>query len=244
MVNLLHRTANALSALTDTALPCTCALCGTSGKAVICAECKRDYLNQPETRCRVCALPLLHADQRCGECLQHPRAFDRTIAACNYVAPLDQSVLSLKFGHQLALAPVFAEAMRDAILRESEPQLPSMLTVVPLGKNRLRERGFNQAAEIAKPLAKQLGIQLELGLLMRTRDTAQQSSLHPDDRHKNMRKAFALSEDVFNSLEGQHVGVIDDVMTTGTTLNEIAKLLKLHGASSVTNYVFARTIPH
>jgi predicted amidophosphoribosyltransferase len=95
---------------------------------------------------------------RCGDCLQNPPAFDSTIVACDYEAPQDRLVLSLKFGHHLALAPVFAAMLRDAILRQPHQDLPDFLCVVPLSQNRLTERGFNQALEIARPLAQHLGI--------------------------------------------------------------------------------------
>ncbi|GGC88559.1 hypothetical protein GCM10011396_39730 [Undibacterium terreum] len=180
----------------------------------------------------------------CGACLRDAPAFDNTITACNYAAPLDQLVLNLKFGHQLALAPVFSSLLRDAILERRNAALPDILSIVPLGKARLAERGFNQALEIARPLARQLGIPLAAQLLQRARETAQQSGLHPDDRQKNVRNAFALAPEAMDSIKGRHVGIFDDVMTTGTTLNEIAAMLKRFGAEKVSNYVFARTLPH
>jgi ComF family protein len=183
------------------------------------------------------------APQQCGECLQQVRAFDATVVASDYAAPVDHLVLALKFGNRLALAPLFARLMHEALQRETTTSVPDLLTVVPLGDMRLAERGFNQALEIGRPLAQALAVPLAPRLLARTRDTLMQAQLHPAERHRNVRHAFALQQDMVGQVRGKHVGVIDDVMTTGETLNEIAATLKRHGAVRVTNLVFARTPP-
>ena len=160
--------------------------------------------------------------------------------AVDYAAPFDQLVWALKFGHQLNHAAVFAHFMLDAILRSRHlPSLPSCLLPVPLSQIRLQQRGFNQALEIAKPLARGLGLALHSHALLRLRDTQAQSLLHIKARTRNVQGAFALTGDT--AIDGQHIAIIDDVMTTGATLNEIAHLLKRYGASRVTNLVFART---
>lgn len=193
-----------------------------------------------------CAIPLSAPDshQRCGDCLTSVPSFDHTVVACNYAAPMDQLILAYKFGHRLAIASLFAEMLRDAALKEHQQSLCDLLCPVPLGRQRLVDRGFNQSLEIAKPLSRHLGVTLYPQLLRRSRETAQQSSLHPDDRHKNVRNAFTLDSTCMESIRGKHVGVVDDVITTGTTLNEIAALLKRFGAAKVSNYVFARTPLH
>lgn len=227
-------------------LPCSCALCAQNSQALLCAGCLQQYFGQSPARCRQCAVPLLKQEVHaiCGDCLSTPPAFGHSIVAVDYSAPLDQLVLALKFGHRLALAGLFADSLRDAILRAAPLSLPDILCPVPLGRQRLLERGFNQSLEIAKPLSEHLGIHLQPDLLRRTRDTAQQSSLHPDDRHKNVRNAFTLNDATVELIHGKHIALVDDVMTTGTTLNEIAGLLKRFGAASVSNYVFARTPRH
>lgn len=178
----------------------------------------------------------------CGECLQCPPAFDATIAAADYAAPVDQLVLALKFGSRLELAPMFAGMLSDAALHRHSVELPTLLTAVPLGPQRLVERGFNQALEIARPLSRALGVKLDARLVSRLRDTRAQALLHPDERHKNIRKAFLVAGDALDRVRGQHVGMVDDVMTTGETLNELAATLKRFGAARVTNFVFARTL--
>lgn len=181
---------------------------------------------------------------RCGECIANPPSFDHTVVACNYVAPVDQLALALKFAHQLMLAPLLSDLLRDAIVQDAKGDLPDLLAAVPLGQQRLIERGFNQAVEIGKPLSRQLGIPFLPDLLERTRNTAQQSSLHPDERQKNVRNAFIPNELLIEQIYGKHIGIVDDVMTTGTTLHEIATVLKRFGARRISNYVFARTLPH
>jgi len=172
--------------------------------------------------------------------MQRAPAFDATIAATDYAAPVDQLVLGLKFGSRLDLAPMIGRMLANAALHAQSPAMPTLLTAVPLGPRRLTERGFNQALEIAKPLSRALGIKLDARLVSRLRDTRAQALLHPDERHKNIRNAFIV-EDV-DVVRGLHIGVVDDVMTTGETLNELAATLKRFGATSVTNFVFARTL--
>jgi ComF family protein len=229
------------------AIPSSCVLCGISGVANLCEGCHAQFFSRHPHRCAQCALPLAYSSgspqQRCGECVKAPPRFDATIVATDYVAPIDHLVLALKFGNRLALAPLFGHMLRDAMLREPAFALPALLTAVPLSNKRLAERGFNQAHEIAKPLAQAIAVPLVPQLIERTRDTLMQAQLPIDERQKNIRNAFAVTGGFADRVRGQHVGLIDDVMTTGGTLNEIAATLKRHGAARVTNLVFARTLP-
>jgi len=193
--------------------------------------------------------PAVHAQARsanrwllCGACLAHPPAFDRTLVAADYALPVDQLVLQLKFGHRLALAALFARLLRDVVLDQPDFLRPALLCPVPLGPQRLAGRGYNQALEIARPLARSLGLALHPRLAARVRETAAQSSVPPDQRQRNIAGAFAVPDAAL--VEGRHIGVIDDVMTSGRTLNELAATLKRHGAARVSNLVFARTPPH
>lgn len=215
-------------------------------EATVCEGCRRQFFHLKRQRCRQCALPLpvSVSDTVCGECLRHPPAFDATVTAADYAAPADQLVLALKFGGRIPLATLMADILRDAALQRQGPPLPTQLIPVPLGSKRLVERGFNQALEIARPLSRKLGVALAPRLLSRERETRAQSLLHPNDRHHNIRGAFIVSAKTFDLVRGAHIGVVDDVMTTGETLNEIAATLKRFGASRVTNFVFARTLPN
>lgn len=229
-----------------TALPCSCALCGMEGEEVLCGGCRKQFFGKLRHRCRQCAIPLHEPSSGmplCGTCLRHPPAFDATVAAADYAPPIDHLVLGLKFGNQLALAPLFAALLFRAAQEGPASDFPTVLTAVPLGPARLRERGFNQALEIAKPLARAMSISLDAKLSSRIRETQPQSMLHPDERHGNIRLAFAVPAKAAARIKGAHIGIVDDVMTTGETLNELAAVFKRFGASRVTALVFART-PH
>jgi ComF family protein len=230
-------------------LPSSCALCGTTCADVVCADCHADYVGPGRTRCRCCANPLVGGGVSatpglCGGCLAERPAFDATIAAVDYAPPLDQLVLQLKFGAGLALAPWFARTLRDAVLAHPGFVLPDVLCPVPLGPARLVERGFNQALEIARPLAASLGVKLHPRLAARQRETHAQSGVTPSERQANIRGAFELAPGSLDAVAGRHVGIVDDVMTTGHTLGELAATFKHAGAVRVSNLVFARTPPH
>jgi len=223
-------------------LPSSCALCGAAGDAAVCRDCELAHVAS-RPRCPVCANPAggLDAALPCGACLAAPPAFDATVAACDYEAPLDALVLQLKFGAQLALAPWMARILHDAALRAALPA-PDLLCPVPLGARRLVERGYNQALELARPLGRLLGAECAPRLAQRVIETAAQSGVEPGERQRNVRGAFAVALE--ERVAGRHVGVVDDVMTSGHTLDELARVLKRAGAARVTNFVFARTPPH
>lgn len=229
-------------------LPSACALCGGACDAALCAPCAAQFFGRAalQARCRQCANPLpgtsIEEAGLCGACLAHRPAFDVTLVAASYAAPVDQLVLQLKFGQGLALAPLFAQLLRDAVLQQPGFVLPAVLCPVPLGPRRLAERGFNQALEVARPLARALGVALQPRLARRVHDTQAQSSVAPEQRRQNIARAFAVDAPAL--VRGRHIGVVDDVMTSGQTLNELAATLKRHGAARVSNLVFARTPPH
>jgi ComF family protein len=232
-------------ALARALLPSACALCGALGDAVVCRPCHAQFVAPRRKRCPACANPAgAGGDGLCGVCLAAAPGFDATVAAADYGMPLDQLVLQLKFGGRLALAPWFALMLRDAVLARPGLALPDLLCPVPLGPRRLVERGFNQALEIARPLAAALGIELGARLALRAQDTAAQSGVAPAQRRDNVRNAFTVASDWVARIDGRHVGVVDDVMTSGHTLNALAATLKQYGATRVTNFVFARTPPH
>ena len=224
-----------------------CLLCGVENSRAICCDCHQQFFSNSSRgsqRCVICALPIPTSDSRCGNCLANPPAFHSTAVACDYMAPLDQLVLALKFGHQLPVAKALALLLAEATLASPHYSPPELLIPVPLSRTRLTERGFNQAYEIAKPFAKLLHRPVYPQLLLRIRETIPQTLLHPDQRHENLHHAFSPNPAYADKIRGRHIGVIDDVMTTGATLHEIAACLQRHGAKRVSNFVFARTPPH
>jgi ComF family protein len=239
--------------LLATLLPCNCVLCGASGPALLCPGCRQQFFSTAIARCPVCANPLpstasaspglLHLVP-CGRCQADHPAFDATVVAADYALPVDRLVLQLKFARQLALARLFATLLAEAVQRADARLVPrpALLCPVPLGLQRLSERGFNQALEITRPLGQALGIAVLARLAVRVRDTQAQSSTPHGARHANIAHAFAIPDRAL--VEGRHIGLVDDVMSSGQTLQELAAALKRHGAARVTNYVFARTPPN
>ena len=212
-------------------LPSACLVCAAVQRDVVCAACT-GALTRPVARCPRCATPGSHG--HCGLCADDD-PLDATWTLGDYAAPFDQLVLRLKFGARLPaagwIAARLATAARDAT--------PDLLVPIPLSSSRLAERGFNQAWEIARPLAHHLGIRASATWLSRHRDTPSQRTLDLAARLANPRLAFAVSHDA--ALEGLHIGLVDDVMTTGATLREAARVLKAHGAARVTALVALRT---
>ena len=237
--SLCERISSSLHAL----LPGSCALCRSQSRGAVCDACSAQYFATAAIRCRICAQRLWNPHLTwCGSCLRSPPAYDATIVACDYLAPADVLVKDLKFRARLPLAEAFAHRLAQAIPTQL-PDPPGLMVAVPLSEARLAARGFNQAAEIARSLARRTGIPLQLHLCARIRDTQAQAGLPLSARRVNMRGAFTtlISSNALAQLRGQHVLVVDDVMTTGHTLNELAACLKRQGAARVTNAVFART---
>ena len=216
-------------------LPPHCLLCGLSSdrERDLCDACAGD-LARNRVPCPRCALPLQVPAPLCGECLRREPPFAAAWAPFVYAAPLDQLLTRLKFGRDLAAGRVLAELWIDA-LRESPPALPQALIPVPLHERRLRERGYNQALELSRPLAQALAIPLRTEALVRQRATAAQSELDAGARARNLRGAFVVTAE-----PPGHVAVVDDVMTTGATLRECARTLLRAGAERVDAWAIAR----
>ena len=234
-----------LTALARILLPASCALCGAACDATVCAACHSQFFGRDQPRCCQCANPLAPAETgfHCGTCLAAPPPFDMTLVACDYAAPVDQLVLQLKFGARLGLAALFASLLRDAVLRRPDFVLPDLLCPVPLGPARLAERGFNQALEIARPLARALGVFLHPRLAARVHETQAQTRVTPAERARNIEHAFIVAPQAALLVRGRHIGIVDDVMTSGQTLGELAATIKRFGAARVTCLAFARTPP-
>lgn len=237
-----------LRRLGDALLPGCCALCGADAASPICNRCRSLATGSPATqgsahlsRCRQCAVELTTPDPLCGRCLSQPPAFDASFAATRYAPPVDLLVHALKFRAQLPLANAFAQWLLETMAAQASVS-GDLLIAVPLSAERLAERGFNQAQEIARPLARAMQLPLLSDACVRVRDTLPQSGLALADRRDNMRGAFAVMD--CQAIAGKRLLVVDDVMTTGHTLDALAACLKRHGAASVTNLVFARTPPH
>ncbi|HEX5338351.1 MAG TPA: double zinc ribbon domain-containing protein [Gallionella sp.] len=214
-----------------------CVLCGSMSHAGLwCEACDEalPYLVAPH--CPVCALPT-PTGEVCGHCLSRPPLFARTTAVYNYAFPLDRLIQAMKYGEQLALADAFAAKL---IRRIDAGALPDCVVPMPLHPAKLRARGYNQSLLIAAKVARALDLKLLPNACRRVRDTPPQSGLPWKERRKNVRGAFRCETD----LTGQRVAVIDDVLTTGASLNALADALLQQGAAEISAWVVARTLPH
>lgn len=215
-------------------LPQCCLLCGAgSGTALLCAACDAALPRLPPQRCRVCAIPVWGAGI-CGTCLNAPPHYHRVSAVFVYGFPVDGLIHALKYGSNLPVARLFGEGLARFVASEQV----DLIVPMPLSVPRLRERGFNQALEIARYLA--LDAPLALDVAQRPVDTAAQATLPWKERARNVRGAFVCTED----LSGMRVAIVDDVMTTGATLDELAKTLRRAGAVQVQGWVVARALKH
>lgn len=218
-------------------LPQRCLLCGATqdNACGICHDCLGDLPWRPASCCPCCSLPTLDR-QLCGHCLHSPPAFDLTQALFGYQYPLHALLQRYKYDHQLTLATCFA-----LLLAEKLPlaRPPDLLIPMPLHPQRLKQRGFNQAVEIARIVADRLKIPLDTQSCSRIKLTPPQVSLPLKARVKNMRGVFSCHR----RLDGMHVALLDDVMTTGASLDSLAKTVKAAGAAHVECWVLARTLP-
>lgn len=237
--------------LIELLLPACCLLCGQScPHRLICLACEGDLPRNLEA-CRQCGLPgSWGTAQICAECLRHPPPWDQAVAALVYEYPIDHLVRRFKFHKDLACGRLLAEELARAVkarLAEALPASPpaslpnltdphpDLLVPVPLHFLRRWKRAYNQAELIAHELQRQCGIPLNSKVLKRVQATAAQSGLDRKARLKNLRNAFRCLP-----LDGAHVALIDDVLTTGATLQECARALKKAGARKVSVWVVAR----
>jgi ComF family protein len=209
-----------------------CLLClAASGERIVCPACEA-ALPALGAACERCAIPLA-APGICGECLRHPFAFDRAVARFHYRFPVDCLVHRFKFAGDLAAGRWLA---RELAARVAGAR-PDLVLAPPLTGARLRSRGFNQALEIAKEVARSLGVACDIDGLSKVRETPPQPGLGRRERRANLRDAFRCNL----PLRGLRVALVDDVMTTGATLDTLARLLKQAGAVEVNAWTVART---
>jgi ComF family protein len=190
--------------------------------------------------CDTCGLPLRGpiADSRCATCRRAPPPLTRVVAPFLYGPPLDRWLPRFKFHHDLAAGRLLSQLMLEACAAAPRPDA---LVPVPLHRSRLRSRGYDQALELAKPIARALALPLRTDLLARVRATSAQSSLHAMQRRRNLRGAFGATPNMIDRSPPAHVALIDDVMTTGATLHAAAQALLEAGAARVDAWTCART---
>lgn len=232
---------NIQSRLAASVLPPVCMLCGGAGSAGVrqiqdlCPAC-RGGLPWTRSQCVRCALPLraTETEALCGRCQTQPPAFERCLSPFVYQSPLDHLLLGLKFNGRLECARLLGELMAQWLVSVVDAP-PDHIIPVPLHATRLRERGFNQAVELARPIGKRFALPLNLDGVRRVRATSPQSDLSRKERLKNIKGAFEVAKPLSGS-----VVIVDDVMTTGSTAHELAQVLLDAGAEQVEVWVCAR----
>lgn len=231
--------ADFFSGLGPALLPLRCLVCADPGDGGrdLCAACHRE-LPWNHSACARCALPLPRPAPRCGLCLAGRPPQAATRAVFRYAPPLDRLLPRLKFHGDLAAGRLLAQLMAEGLAKSlAAAPRPAALVPVPLHRGRLRQRGYDQALELARPLARSLALPLLADRLLRQRATAPQSELDARARQRNVRGAFALAP---GPALPAHVALVDDVMTTGATLAEAARLLRRAGVARVELWVVAR----
>lgn len=212
-----------------------CRLCGAATDANLCTGCDADLPRLPDARCPVCALPS-PGGRTCGRCLADPPAFDATTAALEYAFPATRLIRDFKYAGAIGLAGFLAARLAEVLGSTGRVDL---IVPAPLSAARLADRGYNQALELARALPGSRG-RIDARATERVRHAVPQAELPWRERRRNIRGAFAARR----RFDGLSVAVVDDVMTTGATLDEIAGVLKGAGAARVENWVAARTLAH
>lgn len=219
-----------------------CSLCDErceSGQ-MLCGPCEAD-LPWLGPQCERCALPLPATGMTCGQCLKHPPDYEHIVAPWRFGFPVDSLITRFKHQSSWPLGKVLATLLAQHLSHlfvEGLPR-PDLLLPVPLARKRLRQRGFNQARMLADWIGSALQIPVRHDLLLRPLETPPQQQLDAAARHRNLRQAFALADGPL--LRDRHLAIVDDVVTTGATVEALTRLLKRAGARRVDIYCLART---
>jgi len=221
----------------------TCLVCDEATETAhsVCNVCETE-LPWLMDHCEVCALPLPMAGLICGQCQKQPPAFKQVVAPWTYNFPIDSLISRFKHQARWPLGHLLAHLLGQYLqhrYENAELERPDCLLPVPMARKRLRERGYNQASMLARWLSKDLQIPVDEGVLLRPHETVAQQDLDAKTRKRNLLKAFALAAS--DRVQGRHLALVDDVLTTGATANSLAQLLMQAGARQVDVYCLART---
>jgi len=219
-----------------------CILCGSPHSSrELCQYCQQAIISQ-YLGCYQCAEPLTDDFIRipegliCGRCQNQRPAFDHTLTAGLYQAPLSNLLHNYKFHKRIELSLLLSQMLLHKIIHTSKEQMPHGLVAIPLHKTRLKQRGYNQALIIARFLSKKLKIPLLLNQVVRNKNTIEQSSLKYKQRIINLKNAFNIRGDF-----PPRIAIIDDIVTTGCTVNALARKLKDQGIKHIDIWAIAKT---
>ena len=237
-----------LKSLLDFLYPATCLLCRVSTvndnatssvDGYLCAACQADlHVNQGSCSC--CAIPVsAHNETKnnlCADCLKRAPAFDNSFSAYIYAQPLEWMIQQFKFNGNLALGSVLAKLMTEHLGKYDNNALPQVLIPMPLHHMRLKERGFNQSLILAREISKIFNVPVDNKSCRRIKNTEHQTGKTAKERVQNLKGAFVFE----NKNAYQHVVIVDDVVTTGSSVSELAKTLKRNGVARVDVWSLAR----
>jgi len=222
--------------------PSLCHICHCWPSQPLCTSCIERFA-QPTVRCPTCALTLDGTPQTtqtrpCPNCTEHPSPLDNCVAAVSYTYPWATCIARFKFQADPSLARALADLMRHAPWVEPALDAAHLLVPMPLTSTRLRERGYNQALELARQLAPD---KTHAHTLLRSGHSAHQVGASREERLDHVRDAFWIAPERMSAVRGQRVVLVDDVMTTGASMYEAARALRAAGAVHITGLVLART---
>lgn len=240
---VLKNTANAYISYLKS---CRCCLCGldysppTNNQLKhqgICPSCT-DAVMRKGSHCQQCGFKLKSPNaKKCGECVIKPKLYQKLIAACDYKYPVNNSISQMKFNQQMDIIRGLSTMLAATAERHySEQTLPALLIPIPLHPKRLFSRGYNQSELIANQLSSKLNIPTDSTQLTRIKNTPHQIGLKAVERRKNLKDAFVVSQAL-----PEHIALIDDVVTTGTTITEACKTCLKHGAKRIDIWCLAKT---
>ncbi len=227
-------------------LPTSCILCSdeVNSDLDLCYACHKQLPNIKQA-CYRCAFPLYNDSNShgiCGACLHKPPPYDHTIALCSYDEPIITFINLLKFSGQLKYAKLLNQLFIHFLQSKKDylNKLPEYIIPVPLHTQRLKERGFNQALELCRTIANYFDIPIMPYSCQRIRATTSQSLIDAKDRRNNMKNAFVINP----AFHAKHIAIVDDVVTTGSTVAELSQLFKNHGVTQIDIWCYARTVLH
>ncbi|MFK8066858.1 MAG: ComF family protein [Gammaproteobacteria bacterium] len=222
-----------------------CVLCGercnktdTFKSTFLCSACKKDLpiINNP---CQVCGMPLSlkSSTKICGSCLNNAPFYQQSLIPLQYNFPVTSLVKQLKFNNKFIYSEILSQILLEKI-QQGSSSFPEYIIPVPLHFYRLIKRGFNQSELIAKSLSCQLEIPVDLKCCKRIRNTPHQTGFTINERNKNIRNAFSVN----GTFSAKHIAIVDDVVTTGSTVNELARMFQKSGVEKIEIWAAARTI--
>ncbi len=228
------------SGVLDLVYPPFCLVCKEPDQSYLCPKCIEQIITLERPFCNKCGIPCDPTHYYCPECQQREFHFDSACSAGVFDGVLRDAIHALKFSNHIVMAQPLGELMARCFTETRLAGKVDVAVPIPIHRSRLLERGFNQSEELARVLCERVSLPLETRAIVKTKKTKDQVDLPEDRRFANLEGSFFVTSP--NAIAGKRVLLIDDVMTTGATLNEAAKTLREAGASAVFGYTLSRKL--